>query len=124
LIHLDTSALIGALTGRRSHAPMLRAFISDGFRLGMSTPVLYEWLRGPRHDDELAAQALLIPRQAVFPFGLPEATLASDLYRQMKRPRRREIDIAIAACAIANDAALWTLNRDDFADIPGLSLVG
>jgi predicted nucleic acid-binding protein len=31
--------------------------------------------------------------------------------------------MAIAACAIANGASLWTLNPDDFAGIPGLTLV-
>jgi predicted nucleic acid-binding protein len=32
------------------------------------------------------------------------------------------MDLAIAACALAHDAALWTLNPNDFADIPDLSL--
>jgi predicted nucleic acid-binding protein len=41
----------------------------------------------------------------------------------MKRPRGREIDIAIAACAIANNASLWTLCPEDFSDVPGLTLV-
>ena len=35
----------------------------------------------------------------------------------------REMDIAIAACAIVNAASLWTLNPGDFPDIPGLTLV-
>lgn len=30
----------------------------------------------------------------------------------------REMDIAIAACAIVNAASLWTLNPGDFPDIP------
>jgi predicted nucleic acid-binding protein len=30
--------------------------------------------------------------------------------------------LAIAACAIAHDAVLWTLNRSDFADMPDLKL--
>lgn len=58
------------------------------------------------------------------PFGREEARLAADLYQRMTRLRHREIDIAIAACAIANGASLWTLNPDDFADIPGLAVVG
>jgi predicted nucleic acid-binding protein len=45
------------------------------------------------------------------------------LYRKVPRPRGREIDLAIAACALTQDAALWTLNPSDFADIPGLELV-
>ena len=40
----------------------------------------------------------------------------------MKRRRGRELDIAIAACALTQDASLWTLNHDDFHDIPGLHL--
>ena len=32
------------------------------------------------------------------------------------------MDLAIAACAIAREVPLWTLNRKDFADIPGLML--
>jgi predicted nucleic acid-binding protein len=49
--------------------------------------------------------------------------VAADAYRKMRRPRDREIDLAVAACAVAHHAALWTLNRADFADIVGLSLV-
>ena len=101
----------------------MRSFIRDGIRLGVSAPVLYEWRRGPRVSDELSSQELLLPSGAVFAFGVDEARLAADLYRRLQRPRGREIDIAIAACAIANDAWLWTLNRKDFADIPGLTLV-
>ena len=123
MIHVDTSALIASLTGARTAALTLRGFISDGVRLGISTPVLYEWLRGPRQPQELAAQEMLVPRSATFAFGPEEAALAAALYRRMTRSRHREVDIAIAACAIANGAALWTLNPRDFSDIPGLTLV-
>jgi len=37
--------------------------------------------------------------------------------------RERKLDLAIAATAILHDAALWTLNPRDFADIPRLRLV-
>jgi predicted nucleic acid-binding protein len=32
------------------------------------------------------------------------------------------MDIAIAACALERGARLWTLNPDDFRDLPGLEL--
>jgi predicted nucleic acid-binding protein len=47
---------------------------------------------------------------------------ATSLYRELKRPRGREVDIVIAATAIARDAALWTLNPEDFRDIKTLTL--
>ena len=48
---------------------------------------------------------------------------AARLCRRLKQPRHREIDVTIAACAIIQQAALWTLNPRDFADVPGLQLV-
>jgi predicted nucleic acid-binding protein len=124
MIHLDTSALIASLTGPRSHAAVLRRLVSDGERLGVSALVLYEWRRGPRTQHELRDQEALVPGAAAIAFGSTEAALAADLYRRLKRPRQREIDIAIAACAIAWNAAFWTLNPQDFTDIPGLELAG
>jgi len=124
MIHVDTSALVTALTGPRTAAPTLRRFVADGIRLGVSTIVLYEWWRGPRQREELADQELLLPSRAAFTFGIREAAMAAEIYGRVKSPRRREIDIAIAACALAQGAALWTLNPQDFRDIPGLELAG
>jgi predicted nucleic acid-binding protein len=121
--HLDTSILIDALTGPRRSAPALRGLIERGERLALSTLVLYEWLRGPRRPEELQAQEALFPRDEAIPFGPREAALAADIYRQTRRPRGREIDLAIAACAVAHGAAFWTLNPADFADLPGLTLL-
>ena len=69
---------------------------------------------GPSHgpDDSIAQ-----------PFDSTVAEIAARLYRSLRRPRGREIDLAIAAHALALDAELWTLNREDFADIPSLQLV-
>ena len=87
-----------------------------------STVVLYEWLRGPRASGELAAQEALFPRETAIPFGVDEASIAANLYRAVKRARGREIDLVIAASAIAQNARLWTLNPEDFDDIETLSL--
>src|SRR4051812_37409627 len=122
MIHLDTSALIDALTGTRRSAPALRAAIEAGERVQMSTIVLYEWLRGPRRTAELDDQEALFPRSGAVAFDHESAAIAARLYTQVARSRGREIDLAIAACAIAHGASLWTLNRSDFTDISGLVL--
>ena len=120
MILLDTSVLIDALTGPKRSAPALREAIAQGQRIAVPTLVLYEWLRGPRIPEELSAQEALFPNAAAVNFGPEEASLAAELYRSVPRARGREIDLAIASCAITWDAVLWTLNVSDFADIPGL----
>lgn len=124
MVVVDTSALIDSLVGPRRSAPRLRALIEDGERLVLPALVLYEWWRGPRHAAELAAQEALLPSAEALPFGAEEAELAAQLYRTVRRPRGRELDLAIAAHALRRAAALWSLNTDDFADIPGLVIIG
>jgi predicted nucleic acid-binding protein len=85
--------------------------------------VIYEWLRGPRAPGEIADQEDLFPIRAALPFGPEDAALSADLYRSLRRARSRELDIALAACAIRREAELWTLNPTGFADIPGLMLL-
>jgi predicted nucleic acid-binding protein len=123
VIHLDTSVLIDALTGPKRSAARLRRWIDQGERILLSTLVLYEWLRGPRLPEEINAQEALFPNTAAVPFGPQEAAFAANLYRTLRRPRGRELDLAVAACALTQGAALWTLNRQDFRDIPDLRLV-
>jgi predicted nucleic acid-binding protein len=122
VIALDTSILVDALTGPRRSASALRRAIADGERILIPALVLFEWLRGPRTLPELEAQEALFPRRQAAAFGDPEAGIAAELYGQVSRPRGREIDLAIAACAMVRSAALWTLNRNDFTDLPGLEL--
>lgn len=123
MIHLDTSVLVDALSGPRRSAPQLRAAIERGERVNFAAIALYEWLRGPRLREEVAAQEALFPSTLCVPFGPSEAGLAARLYRQVRRPRGREIDLAIAACAMSQRATLWTLNPRDFRDIPGLDVL-
>lgn len=119
---LDTSLLIDALTGPKRSAAALRSAIHDGERVLLPSLVLYEWLRGPRVPQDLAAQESLFPSDAAIPFGWQESALSAKLYRSVRRARGREADLAIAACAITHEAQLWTLNTADFKDIPGLRL--
>lgn len=123
MILIDTSALIASLCGPRRSLETLEALIASGELITVSALVLYEWLRGPRTAQELRDQESILPPERVIPFGLAEAARAARLYGVVPRARGREIDLAIAATALLRDAALWTLNRDDFKDIPGLQLV-
>jgi predicted nucleic acid-binding protein len=124
VIHLDTSVLVDAFTGLKRSAPALRTAIANGERMTMSALVLYEWRRGPRIQPELDAQQALFPIEAAVPFDSAVALRAAELYSKVRRARGRELDLAIAAAALVHGAALWTLNRADFDDIPGLELVG
>jgi len=123
MIVVDTSALVDSLTGPKRSAARLRSLIKEGERLLLPALVLYEWTRGPRLEEELAAQEALLPSEAALPFGREEAETAAGLYGRIAKARGREVDLAIAAHAIVEGAALWTLNPRDFADVPGLALV-
>jgi predicted nucleic acid-binding protein len=101
----------------------MTGLIASGERLVVPTVVLYEWLRGPRPPQELDVCEQLFPQDQTAVFGAAEAVIAARLHRSVRRGRGREIDLAIAATAIARDAVLWTLNRDDFRDIDGLVMV-
>jgi predicted nucleic acid-binding protein len=122
VILLDTSVLVGALTGARALAPALRGVVASGERIGISSVVLYEWLRGPRSEAELTSQEELVPGETAWPFGPAEAVVAAGLYRRLARSRRREIDVAIAAAALTRGARLWTANTHDFVGIAELTL--
>jgi predicted nucleic acid-binding protein len=122
VILLDTSALIDGLTRDRPLLAALTRMLEQGERLSVSTLVLYEWLRGPRLPQELAVQEIMFPSEAALPFEAVDARISAELYRTVSGARSREIDIAIAACAIRREAELWTVNRADFADIPRLRL--
>jgi predicted nucleic acid-binding protein len=123
VVILDTSVLIDSLTGPRRSEPALYRLVQQGERIVLPSLVLYEWLRGPRTKDEIAYQEDLFPANGTLPFGPEESALSAELYRKVRRARGREIDLAIAACAIRHEADLWTLNAGDFSDIPGLRLI-
>jgi predicted nucleic acid-binding protein len=119
---VDTSALVESLAGPPNNpaSKRLRRLLDSGDRLMLPTIVLYEWLRGPRSHDQIAAQEAIFPSENIIVFGSDEARVSADIYRSVRRPRGREFDIAIAACAILRSAPVWTLNPSDYSDIPGI----
>ncbi len=122
LIHLDTSVLVDAFTGPRRSLTSLESATMNGEVVTFSSIVLYEWLRGPRTEAEVETVRVFFQTDRLATFGERDAQSAATLYRQVKRARQRQADLAIAACAIEQGAALWTLNAADFDDIPDLTL--
>ena len=122
LVHLDTSVLVDAFAGARTSMPALLKATDAGNVVTVSTLVLYEWLRGPRKTSEIEAVERFFDREFLPAFGEREARTAAALYRRVPSARRRDADLAIAACAIENGASVWTLNPRDFRDIPGLTI--
>ena len=110
IVHIDTSALVDALTGPRRSLETLISLTDQGHRLALSTIVLYEWLRGPRTKADLSAQEALLPSEHAIGFGPAEAALAARLYKQVARPRGREVDLAVAAGRGRNRA--WCRHLD------------
>jgi predicted nucleic acid-binding protein len=122
LIHVDTSVLVDAFTGPRRSLGRFEKVTRAGEVVTFCTVVLYEWLRGPRTDDEVETVNAFFQTERVAAFREREAKTAATLYRQVKRARQRQADLAIAACAIEQGASLWTLDAEDFDDIAGLTL--
>jgi predicted nucleic acid-binding protein len=102
--------------------PTVRNALAEGEPILLPALVLYEWLRGARIAEELALQESLFPSKSAIPFDTEQARVSADLYRAVSRARTREIDLAIAACALVRGARLWTLNHADFRDVPGIRL--
>ena len=122
MIHLDASVLVEAFNGHTPAAVTLRHCLEQREPITASAVAYYEWLRGPRRPHEVEYQQRVIPEQAVIPFGPTEAAYAAELFRRLPHARARTADFAIAAVAIVHRAALWTLNPNDFGDIPDLTL--
>jgi predicted nucleic acid-binding protein len=122
VIVIDTSVLIDGLTGPQRSGPAIRSALAEGEEILLLALVLYEWLRGPRLPEELVLRESLFPAQFAIPFDVEAAIVSAHLYRIVKRARGREVDLAIAACALVRGARLWTLIHADFQDIPGIRL--
>ena len=121
-IHLDTSVLIDAFCEPFAELDALEHATAAGHLLRISSPVLFEWLRGPRTDAELRRQNAFFRVDEALVFDAACARLSAAIYRAIGNPRGREWDIAIASCAIEHNASLWTSNVGDFSDIPRLRL--
>ncbi len=121
-VHLDVDFLVKAVSTRGDERLRLLDLVDQDTPVGMSAIAWYEFARGPRTPEQLALASMVIEEDDVVAFDTVLAQTAAETFRRLGSPRRRANDIAIGTTAAAAGAVLWTLNRDDFADVSDLEL--
>ena len=111
-IHLDTCFLIRALVQGTDADSRLRKWLSDGHRLCMDSIAWTEFLCGPVQPDERKLAELIVTERVSY--SESAAQRAAELFNATGRRRGTLADCMIAATAVECDAALATVNLDDF----------
>lgn len=122
MIMLDTNFLIALEQPGSAAEVRLRAWLTDGERIGVCSIVWTEYLAGPLAQGKIAAADALLRWKE--PFLPADAPMAAHLFNGSGRRRGTLVDCMIAAVAIRCRAHLATLNRADFAPfaVHGLEL--
>jgi predicted nucleic acid-binding protein len=119
-IHLDTCFLIRALVPGTDADRRLRGWLRAGHRLCMDSIAWTEFLCGPLATEErLLAEQIVTERVG---FSEDDARRAAEFFNATGRRRGTLADCMIAAAAAGRDAALATLNGDDFLCFEALGL--
>ncbi|MGH2354227.1 MAG: type II toxin-antitoxin system VapC family toxin [Chloroflexota bacterium] len=126
---IDTDWLIDYLAGEADAQVLIDPLVPAG--IAISIIFYMEAYQGVlRSPDPRQAEARLnafLQTVPVLPFSVQVAqrcaTLREDLRKQGKRVRSRALDLLTAAIALEYDLTLVTRNKDDFKDIPGLTLL-
>ena len=121
-VHLDTDFLIKAASVAAEEREHLFALLETDTPVGMSAIAWYEFARGPRTPEQIAIASLIIEEDDIVSFDAAAALEAAETFRRLGSPRRRANDIAIGTVAAVCGAVLWTLNPDDFTDVPELDV--
>ncbi len=120
--HLDTDFLVKALGRPGPEREVLRRISDSLAEIEMAAIAWYEFCRGPRKPEQQAVARAYLEPDGIVPFGEELATAAAELFRRLGSPRKRAVDLAIAASAIARGARLLTANTRDYSGIEGLLL--
>ena len=112
MIHLDTSFLIRALVRGSAQDRTLRRWLAKREALAVSAIAWTEFLCGPVAEQHFAAVAQIFSE--CVPFRDQDARLAADLFNRTGRRRGSLVDCMIAATALNCEAALATVNSEDF----------
>ena len=116
---LDTSVIIGAevapIPGVLAISAITLAQLQFGVLVAKGADVRAERLRRLSLLQQ-RFDALPVDEAVAISYG----RLAAAVVEAGRRPRRRVMDLLIAATAHAHDARLYTRNPDDFAGLEGL----
>jgi len=128
---LDSSVLIAAERGEFDLEALLRDFDPFGPPAGISTIAAGELLEGVERADSPERKEKrrifverVLARFQIHPFALEDARIHAALKAQLFAIGRiiGAHDLLIAATCLRLDCPLATLNREEFARVPGLVL--
>ena len=125
---IDSDWLIDFLDDVPAAMTLLDQLASDGIAISVITYMeVYQGTeRSPNPAEAQAKLRSLVQGVPVLPISVPVAErcgrLRATLQRQGKRVRARALDLLIAATALEYNLTLVTRNKDDYKDIPGLTL--
>ncbi len=112
VIHLDTCFVIRALVPGTQADAHLRQWLQEQRRLCMNAIAWTEFLCGPLKPEQVELAERIVTER--IDFTEQDARRAAELFNTAGRRRGTLADCMIAACARERNAALATLNRQDF----------
>lgn len=125
MVILDTSVIVDHLRQTKKETALMKLVKEHAKEsLGLcviSVTELYEGQSTRNNEKEQALLAVISPLR-ILPYTYEVAELAGKIARDLTRPIELA-DAAIAATAILNSSALFTLNKKDFAGIKNLNLI-
>jgi len=112
VVHLDANFLVEVAASRPAQAREIERWLRDNRAIQVSALAWSEFLCGPLFEGELQHARAVVT--SVDPFTDDDAALAAELFNLTGRRSRSHLDCMIAAHAIRREAALATLNVQDF----------
>ena len=98
-LHLDTNLLIDLVTAGSPHIAVVRRWLADGEKLGVSAIAWSEFCNGPLSKEQKDA-IFAVVEQRVSDFTWRQAEEASRLFHRTGRRRGSHADCMIAASAM------------------------
>ena len=113
MICLDANFLIGGVMEARPESRHLLDWVAAGETFCTAAPAWYEFLCGPVSSAQIETMMAFL-KGGIIPYETSQARIAARLFNAVERSRRLRVDAMIAATAISQQAALATLNTEDF----------